>query len=354
VYRSAIKQWVESNALPVGIGGIVLALVGGGVGIAGLASGGDEPETVETTVAVTLPIAVTETTEATEDDTTGTTAAAETGSQGWTAVKVDNGPSAHPQIGLGDATLVVEVPVEAGITRFTAFYPSGGAPPLVGPVRSMRPVDADLVTPFAHTVVSTGGQDSVRRAVTGAGLAQVDLETAIGFQILERPSPSNYFVDLLQVENAFPPPADEVPGLPSGAWPGGGEAASVMVPFGVGVNWDYDGSAYLRSEGGEPFEVLDEYEGELSQLSTDTVVILFTAQRWAGYYDTNGAEVPDFDVIGSGRLAVFSQGEVVEGTWLRRAQDEGFAFFDSTGASFGLPEGRVAMAIVDRELEVAY
>jgi hypothetical protein len=51
---------------------------------------------------------------------------------------------------------------------------------------------------------------------------------------------------------------------------------------------------------------------------------------------------------------VFHQGEVVEGTWLRGAQEDGYRFFDSTGESFGLPEGRIYVALVPRGSEVGY
>ena len=65
-----IATWVEAHALPVGIGGLVMLLIGGGVGVAGLASGGgstDDSTPAETTVA-TVPPVITETTNPDDGD----------------------------------------------------------------------------------------------------------------------------------------------------------------------------------------------------------------------------------------------------------------------------------------------
>ena len=71
---------------------------------------------------------------------TGTAAAARPA----LSIKVENTPSARPQAGLNAADVVTEELVEGGITRFFATFQSHNSP-LVGPVRSARPVDAALL-----------------------------------------------------------------------------------------------------------------------------------------------------------------------------------------------------------------
>ncbi|HSM43549.1 MAG TPA: DUF3048 domain-containing protein [Acidimicrobiia bacterium] len=56
------------------------------------------------------------------------------------SVVVDNAPLAQPQVGIAAAAVLVEYPVEGGITRFNALLESG-ASGLIGPVRSLRPVN---------------------------------------------------------------------------------------------------------------------------------------------------------------------------------------------------------------------
>ena len=69
--------------------------------------------------------------------------------------KMDNTYSSAPQIGLGEADLVVEELVEGGLTRLAAFFYSQ-LPTVVGPVRSMRASDIGIVSPVDASVVTSG------------------------------------------------------------------------------------------------------------------------------------------------------------------------------------------------------
>lgn len=54
------------------------------------------------------------------------------------AVMVDNSPDALPQYGISEADLLLEIPVEGGITRLMAVYSNLSEMPSVCPVRSAR------------------------------------------------------------------------------------------------------------------------------------------------------------------------------------------------------------------------
>jgi hypothetical protein len=350
---SAVRNWVETHALGVGAAGLAALVVGGGIGVAALVGGDDVAVTESTT---SLPAEAVTTTSVAEGESPATTTAEVVTGEGGSliGVKIDNDAQARPQVGLQEASLVFEVPVEGGLTRFTAFYEAGSYPVVAGPVRSVRPVDADLFGPLSSVMVATGGQRFVIGALSGAGVNLATPETAPGFQALERPAPSNLFVDLSQVQSVYPPSTAAIEMLPVGSLPGGAEAASVTVPYASPVTWEFADGSYVRSQDGEPFLVLDDPFGEPSQLSADTVVVLFAAQKSAGYTDAAGADVPTFDVVGSGRLAVFHQGSVVEGTWIRSAQADPYRFFTDSGESFGLPSGVTHVAVVPRELDLDF
>ena len=100
--------------------------------------------------------------------------------------------------------------------------------------------------------------------------------------------------------------------------------------------------------------VLDSLEGQSSLLVHETVIVMFVAERSAGYEDSNGAPVSTFDVIGSGDLLVFRNGDFVEATWSRSAQKDPFVFLDGGGSPFGIPEGSIYMAIVPRDHDVTF
>jgi hypothetical protein len=271
----------------------------------------------------------------------------------YVSVKVDNAPGARPQVGLAGVPLLVEYPAEGGITRFVAVVTREATGDL-GPVRSLRPVDADLLPTLAPYVVSSGGQPFVLQDVAATGINMIDLQLFELFTTGDNPDPvSNLYLllDQLFLTVGESPPLGE--GFPAGSFPGGAGAEAVTLPF-DSVSYRFEDEAYLRYDGDSRHEVLDAIGGNPVPLAHDALAVLFVAERSAGYTDSNDVPVATFDVIGLGDLLVFHQGQVVEGTWLRGAQEDGYRFFDSAGAPFGLPAGRIYVALVPRGSEVGY
>lgn len=73
------------------------------------------------------------------------------------SAKVDNHPSARPQVGLDQTDIVFEELVEGGMTRYLAVWHSQ-LPAEIGPVRSVRPMDPEIVSPFGGVFAYSGGQ----------------------------------------------------------------------------------------------------------------------------------------------------------------------------------------------------
>jgi hypothetical protein len=271
----------------------------------------------------------------------------------YVSIKVDNAPEARPQVGLADVPLLVEYPVEGGITRFVAVVNRDVTGEL-GPIRSLRPVDADLLPQLAPYAVATGGQPFVLQDVQATGINLIDPQLLELFTFGDRDDPLNnlfLLLDELFATVGDTPPLGE--GLPAGTFPGGEPATEITLPF-EATNYRYENDEYVRYDGDAPFEVLDAIGGSGESLAHDTLVILFVAERPAGYVDGNEVPVSTFDVIGLGDLVVFDDGEAVTGTWVRGAQEDGYRFFDADGNSVGLPTGRVYMALVPRGADVGY
>ncbi|HSO95040.1 MAG TPA: DUF3048 domain-containing protein, partial [Acidimicrobiia bacterium] len=72
------------------------------------------------------------------------------------AVKIENTPDARPQAGLDTADVVYEEQVEGGITRFWAVFNST-RPTTVGPIRSVRAMDPNLLAPLGGIAAYSGG-----------------------------------------------------------------------------------------------------------------------------------------------------------------------------------------------------
>lgn len=331
---------VAATGAVVLVAAIVLAVVAlaGGNDDAGLPSATSQPD--ETPVSASPIVSSLPTNTASGDTGTGT---------GLIAVKIDNAPAARPQIGLGSARYLLEVPVEGGLTRFLGLF--SPADVLVGPVRSLRPVDVDLIPALSGTAVATGGRPFVVAPLAANGVSLLGFgDSASVLQSLERPRPHNLFVNLARIEVA-----DFPPGLPEGDLPPPfGNAREITLPYSSPVTWTYGDGGYERSADGETTMFLPDYGADPAPLVADTVVVMSVGERQAGYTDVNGAEVPDFDVIGSGDLVVFDHGQVYEGRWSRGSLSEPYTFTTSQGDEFGLPAGMVFVHLLGNTLQPSY
>ncbi len=372
-----VRDWLANPMVRVGgaagFGGLVLGLV---IGVCAGGSGDAEAPVVDA-VVTTLPPLVdggdTTTTAPVDqgDGATTTTAAPATAldrnpltgellddpvSRRIVAVKVDNVPAAQPQIGLNEAELVFEIPVEGGITRFTALY-FLGAPPVVGPVRSIREIDAVVLAPFTPLLLTTGGQDFVERHFGAADITIVDPEADGLFGVIDRPRP-HHTVALLEFIDQIAGDITSAEGAFtfSDEFAGGDPATSISIPFSAvtEVVWRFENDQYVRAQNGETSEVLSVFDGTPEPFVRDTIVVLKVAQRSAGYNDSSGAEVLNFDVVGFGDALVFHGGEVVEGRWLRSAQEDGWVLVDDDGGALPVPAGRLLVEVVPRFVDVTF
>jgi hypothetical protein len=303
----------------------------------------DPPAAVDTTTTSIAPTtSLVPTTTPGDDPAPTTTLPTVEESSGVVAVVVDNVADVGFQIGIGEAELLIETPVEGGITRFTAFF-AQEVPDLVGPVRSLRPVSADLLAPFRPIVFTSGGQPFVTGAVSATGTSVVTPEQSIAFQSLERPQPHHLFVS---------PGVDAAGGVPlevpwsTGEWSGGEPATEVTLPISEGATWRFEDGVYVRYLQGEPQVVQSGIDDEPQPLTRDTLIVMVANRKSAGYTDSAGFDVPTFDVIGGGELFVLHNGELIEGTWFRPGQGEGYTFTDNDGDVVPIPSGSLYWAIV--------
>ena len=80
------------------------------------------------------------------------------------AVKIDDTSMARPQIGLEKADLVYIEQVEGGLTRLAAIF-SSVIPTEIGPVRSARISDIDILSQFGKVVFAYSGAQSLMLSV---------------------------------------------------------------------------------------------------------------------------------------------------------------------------------------------
>jgi hypothetical protein len=322
---------------------------------------GDSPaETTTTTTlagSTTEPPADTTTTSSSTTPSTSTTLPtatwpltglpAEEGETAILAVKIDNTVTSRPQQGLEMADLVFDIPVEGGISRLLALFQSQVAEE-VGPVRSVREVDPKLLAPFDAYVAHSGGNvgviEQLREVATDIG--HPVLGSAAYRRSPDRPAPYDLMFDtaagLAAVDD---PPTPSLLGLSFGEVLPGESAQTVEITSSIVHQVRYGFSAadggYLRFHEAQPH--LAE-SGE--QVIVTNVVVLVVDQLETGRFDSNGAPVPDFDVLGTGRAVVFRDGRALDGRWERGRPGDFFRLFTDSGGAIDLAPGTTWIHLV--------
>jgi hypothetical protein len=262
-------------------------------------------------------------------------------------VKISNTPDAHPQRGLGDADIVFVEPITGATTRLAAIFHSR-LPEQVGPVRSLRPMDAPLIGPTKGVIADTMADRWVLRYVDQvADLADLGtLRVPSGTYRIDssRRAPNHVFAQpakLLGLTDRTAPPAPyfryaEDVGR-STAQRSGRTAASVTIGYGgsATATWRYDRGTgrWLRAEKWSPHRLEDG-----RQVSTQNVIVL-RADRDTSFTQAK-ASMTILDVTdSSGSLQVFTGDKVVDGRWSKRGVNEPFTFTTADGRSLLLAPG---------------
>jgi hypothetical protein len=270
------------------------------------------------------------------------------------AVKIDNHPDAWPQSGLDQANAVIELPVE-GITRFIALFHDGDSE-FLGPVRSARPTDGEILHPLGATFAISGGQDWIITIIRDEEVRIIGEELPEMFRISDRFAPHDLYTNtnlLRKTADDRRYPDDPPPRLfEFGPMPAGAERArEVVIDFGNDfiVTWKYDLATgrYVREVNGLP-ALLATKDGDETPVSADTLVALM-ARRYIEQAPSGATSVPAMQTTGSGVAFVFFKGRMVKGTWSRETTADLFELVDESGDPIEVPPGFLWLSVVPRQ-----
>lgn len=271
-------------------------------------------------------------------------------------VKIENLPAARPQTGLDQADMVWEEVVEGGITRFVAVFHSQ-VPEVVGPIRSVRPMDPSIFGPTGGVLVYSGGQPPFIASVGDAGIQSiVHDEGDDGFFLKKgKRAPHNLYGTmgdfLAQAEDArTAPPAQFV----HTRTPGQGSATTAGAPFALldvklthssRAQWQWGAAenAFLRNEGTTPA-----VSPEGVRLSAANVVVLSVEMVNTAFVDPAGTPVPETKLIGTGEGLVASGGKQLAVTWSKESVNGPMVLTGPDGAPVVLEQGVTWVELVPR------
>ena len=256
--------------------------------------------------------------------------------------KIDNTSSASPQVGLGEADLVVEELVEGGLTRLAVFFYSQ-VPKNAGPVRSMRASDIGIVPPEHATVVTSGAAGVTIRRITDAGIPFIQEGGPGTYRDDSRPSPYNLMVHLDETAKAAKQkavrPADYLPWGDGSDLPQGKKATTFSTAFSGGhsTQWEFDGEHYVNTNSNA---------GADDQFPADTVLALQVEVGDAGYLDPAGNHVPETKFVGKGPAWLFHNGRVVRATWHKDELTSPLSLELKDGTTVTVPAGHTWIELV--------
>lgn len=263
------------------------------------------------------------------------------------SVKICNVFHCEPQEGLNQADVVFEEIVEGGITRYVGIWNSN-VPGTVGPVRSLRPMDADIAAPFGGILAFSGyGNQAVYDLAVDAGLTLLTENSDTMFRNDYNVAPYNLMLSAQSAVGMFPDLA-----APAQQWAyssslatstavlDGTPATSVQSIFSNSSDntWTYDGAGrYLRTQWEGP-----DLDLTGAQLSAANVVIMrVNVDEFVG--------LPRTRMVDSGELFVLSGGKVVHGTWSKAATAAPIVFKGDNGVTIRLAPGNTWIEMVPLE-----
>jgi Protein of unknown function (DUF3048) N-terminal domain/Protein of unknown function (DUF3048) C-terminal domain len=272
------------------------------------------------------------------------------------AIKVENAPEARPQTGLNDADIVYEEPVEGGYTRFIAVYQCAESP-RVGPVRSGRTTDPDVLVQFGSPALGyAGGVQPVKDAIARAGLVDVNYIVAADAYTRDdsRPAPHNLYTTTKALWKA----ARSRDGAPEPVFEYDDRISTksrrvkvAHVPFSsvsdVYWSWSRRQSAWLRSHGTTPHETTD-----AGRVSATNVVVLQVEVHPGHILDAAGNPSPVVSLTGSGKAYVFRDGRMIVGRWERPKLSDVTKLIGRDGSEIALAPGRTWVELAPSEVPV--
>jgi len=266
-------------------------------------------------------------------------------------VKVDNVAGAMPQAGLNQADIVFEVPVEGGLTRLLAVFHSQDAP-LIGPVRSARPVDADILGLFGKTyfAFSGGSKTDLAPNTTSSNITPMwwDVTPSLFVTRTDHAVPHQVFANSATLyaggESRRPlkTPPTAVFSFSTTAPAGAVAATSVTAGYDAATaSWAWDGSKYLRTQNGKADVLMDG-----GQVTATNVVVMSVSVQGTAARDAHGSVVPLPVMTGSGTVWVFRNGVMEKGIWSRASKSAPMKLLTSTGQVIALAPGRTWVEVL--------
>ena len=257
------------------------------------------------------------------------------------AVKIDNVDGARPQHNIDRADIVYEEQVEGQLTRLIAVFHSD-LPDVVGPVRSVRTSDIDILSALGTPLLAASGANAgVLAVVDEADVINVNAIEAGGayFRATSRRAPHNLYArsaDLFAAaagRGGLPPAQFRY--RPAGVAPTvGTPSTGTVVEFGsatIEYRWSSVDHGWARRQNGTAHTTAS------GALLAPANVVVMTVEYTPSSVD---ARSPHAHTVGSGPVEVLTAGRTIVGTWRRASAADPITLTDADGRPILLTPGQ--------------
>ncbi len=258
-------------------------------------------------------------------------------------VKISNFPPVvRPQSGVNAADVVYEYEVEGGVTRFAALY-RNNAPTHIGPVRSARLIDLELVPMYQAMLAYSGTSEPIQNMILSAdwvfrsfsplkgdnceeaGFCRFP-EEGVAFEhtLFLDTTPLYERATRRGVNTGFRARGFAFSDEPS---PGGQPAVDVFIDYFGQTNarwqWNAEADRWVRFTDDVPH--FDAADGE--QLWADNIIVIEVPHNRRPDLFPPGSNFESLEIAlwDQGRALLFREGQFWQGFWRRRSRDEGDA-----------------------------
>jgi hypothetical protein len=276
-------------------------------------------------------------------------------------VKIDDTRAAHPQIGLEYADVVYVEQVEGGLTRLAAVY-SSQLPPLIGPVRSARISDIELLAQYGRVGFAySGAQKKMRPVIAAANLENLSAERnppSIYGKDPERPGPVNMVLkpDLL-LERANANPKINIEKANSYLFDFGDAPENGVLISTAKAKWPSAEYELRWSEIDKKWLIYFDDQPNLAasgeHLFADTAIIQEVSITPSIYGDKFGEITPFSKTTGTGNAVMLRDGFSYKLNWERTTENDRTIWRTSDGEIANFKPGRIWIFLTDKPVLLA-
>jgi hypothetical protein len=278
------------------------------------------------------------------------------------AVKIDDTNAAHPQVGLNSADVIYIEQVEGGLTRLAAIF-TDKIPDLIGPVRSARISDIEILEQYGRVGFAySGAQSKMRPVLAAANLENMSAERnppSIYQSDKTRYAPTNMMVDAKALlKKTIEDEGKKIDTVKSIGWQfgKGSELAKPLASAEVkwpaakyGMTWSKSEKRWLLTFNGKP-----NLDSNGRQLGSANFVIQKVAITDSIYGDKFGGVTPMSNTVGSGTGYLLRDGKIVSIKWERPSAQVGTIWTLADGTVANFADGQVWIALTDTEPKLEY